>query len=425
MVLILVFTGLICSWAAWIVLALSIGPSQEDDFLEPRSKPFLYYALHGGGMLAVIGAGIIAGLKGGFKRLGGAERTMVVMLIVTSLLWAAVTYSVNDYLSWKAFEPTGPMIWLTCVLIFAGMDRSVWKLLNPTIRIIAYITAGIALSAMISANFSTSRWYSSHVRYMVLLMWFGGYTFLTIGECSGWRVLLRCFPYLVFILSCIVTRTRSYSVMSVALLIALFFVSKRAELNWTQERTKKLVVILYTLVMVFLLTLLIYREPVVGAFNRLVERMNVDTRTGQYVDFFSQVPLSDLILGRGPTGTYDWGGRKNYKYFDNSYIWLAFIGGLPILVSYIVLIILPGATAYLRGARGNEAVAAALIILWCLSCAGLSTYARPSLSPYNYLVVLMAGRCLNFLSEARQIKIWKRLIISNQTEQSRNQINSV
>ena len=129
--------------------------------------------------------------------------------------------------------------------------------------------------------------------------------------------------------------------------------------------------------------------------------MHEDTRTEQYEEFFAQVPLSDLILGRGPNGVWYFAGNE-YQYFDNSFLWMAFLGGLPLLISYLVLIIVPGFRAFFRGAKDDDAAASALLILWAIACLGVSTYSHPSLTPYSYFLCLLAGRCHGYLAEARE-----------------------
>ena len=184
-------------------------------------------------------------------------------------------------------------------------------------------------------------------------------------------------------------------------LASLFILDKRRK---SYDKTRKYkYVILYLGIMIILLALLLYYEDTSNIISGLWGRALEDTRSRQYLDFFSQVPIADLLLGRGPTGTWIWGGR-DYQYFDNAYIWMALIGGLPILVSYFMVTIWPGIKAYILRAKGNDAAAAMYIMLIALAFTGLSTYLIPSLSPQIYLLYLMTGRCLAYLAEIRPTK---------------------
>jgi len=396
----LVLVGIVMEWGAAVFLAQSTGQVPDNRFIAPMSKPLLYYILHSIGVIAVITGGILAGLSGAYMRLSKPMRVAFWLLQITSITWAFFAYNLDDFMSFRAFGATGSFVWIGCVLIFAGMDRSIWNWLDPTIRILSYVTALFALFAMIAVNFNVyERWESHLVQYMVLLMWFGGWTLLTCGNKYGLRLYLSLFPFLVFILISIVTRTRSWFLMSILIYFALFLVDKR--IKHRDRIIKPKYIILYIFIMLFLIASFFFREALSNLFAGLWERRFVDSRTGQYVEFFSQVSIKDLILGRGPKGIWHWGGR-NYQFFDNAYLWMLFIGGLPILVSYFFLIIWPGIKSFLKGARENDAVASVLIILWGLTCIGFGTYADPSLSSYCYILYLMAGRCLGYLAETRQ-----------------------
>ncbi len=394
----LVITGIVGAWLAWVIVAYSTGASPDESFFGPRSKPFVYYIFHAAGIFSVLAAGILAFFKGHYRRLGGITRAAFWFLVITSVTWSLIAYDLDDYLSWQALGSTGPLVWLTSVLIFAGMDRSVWKSLEPVIEVIAYITAVLALFTIVTTYGNLDeRWFSAPVQYMVLLIWFGGWTFITAGSRGGWRLFLRCVPFIVFVFTAIVTRTRSWFLMSILLFIVTLFCSRHEEQMEMENRRRRLKVFIAVGV-VFLIAGVLLQDPLLHALDAFSERALDDTRSEQYVEFFSQVPLSDLVLGRGPNGTWFWQGEY-YQFFDNAYLWMAFIGGLPTLLAYFILVIVPGVRAYVRGASGRDAAAAALIILWGLACSGFSTYISPSLSPYSYLVYLMAGRCLGYLAE--------------------------
>jgi hypothetical protein len=138
-----------------------------------------------------------------------------------------------------------------------------------------------------------------------------------------------------------------------------------------------------------------------AAINQLEARLYQDDRSQQYVDFFSDVQWQELALGRGPAGTWYWPGIGNFQFIDNGYLWMAFIGGLPILLAYCVLILLPAVHALWAGAPLNISSAAWIILLWALALGGLSNYNIPSLTLQSYCISLFAGRCHAWLSESR------------------------
>jgi hypothetical protein len=388
------------------VIAIELTPVDREaiDYTSLQ-KPLIYYILRIVGIFAAIAAGILAGKHGEYRRLNGLARAALWVLIIDSIIWAFIAYDMKDILSGQLFSLTGPFVWLSCILILAGMDRSVWKVLDPLIIIISYITAVFALkSLIIICNYLTEdRWGSAPAQYMVLLMWFAGWTFLSSWSCSGWKLCMRWFPYIVFIIGAILTRTRSWLIMSFLLFIFFLLISKSAN-TIRAHVIKKFMLFAILLTIIFTSGFLIFQDQYFSAYDRFMERITEDSRSEQYEAFFSQVPVTDLILGGGPKATWSEGEGKyfsEYQYLDNQYIWMAFLGGLPTLVSYVILIILPGLKAYHYGARKNDAAAAVLIILWGLVCAGLGTFSNPTIGSYSFFICLLAGRCHGYNEEIK------------------------
>ncbi|MBU5614632.1 hypothetical protein [Geomonas azotofigens] len=391
--------GLLGAWGAWVVTAQSIGTTAGEGVVGPGEKSALYYLAHGLGLVCVLAAGLTAALKGQYRRLESGTRFAFWALQITALAWAIVSYGFADYANFKAFGATGPFVWFSIVLIFAGMDKKVWPLVDKVVFGTSIISACLAIVSIATTHRDiTQRWLSTPVYYMVLLMWYGGWTLFSFTRHQKLSQFWRFIPYMVFICLAVFTKTRSWFLMSFFLLMSFFWLNKPAGRiggGFLAHRLKSLLVLLVALsILGFFL-----QDLLLGAFIDFQDRALQDTRSGQYVDFFADVPLSDLVLGRGPNGTWDWNGR-DYQYFDNAVLWMAFIGGIPTALSYLVLIILPGLRCL-----GSEAVeinaAAVLLLLWGLACVGFSTYSNPSLTPYSYLLCLLAGRCLGFLADRR------------------------
>lgn len=400
----LVITGIIASWCAAVVVAQTTDVVPPEGFVEPRGKPFIYYICHALGMVSVLSAGVLAGFTGGFRKIGALNLMFFWILVLTVSIWSSISYTLEDWISWKALGGTGPIVFLTCVLVFAGMERGVWKRLERVVRGLSYLTALLALLAIVT-NFSylTERWFSAPVQYMVLLMWLGGWTFLTSWEESGWHRYLRFFPFFVFVLATVATQTRSWFLMSIFVCFMRIWINRTAGTG--SGFTPKAAAIIGTFLSLALVMALLFQDALLDAYGRFVMRALDDSRTDQYRVFFAQKSLYDLVLGGGPTATwnYGWGEEyENYQHFDNAYLWMAFLYGIPLMLSYFVLIILPGYRGAFRGARKNDAAAAALLMLWGLACTGFSTYINPSLTTYSYFLCLLSGRCFAFLAEKRE-----------------------
>ncbi len=396
----LVSIALIASWCAAVIVALTVGINPDDAYFAPQSKPALYYLFHATGIVSVVGAGMLAAISGQYRRLCLSARIAFCTMQAASICWALIAYDMKDYLSWKALGATGPLVWLSSILLFAGMNRSTWHSLGPVSNALSYLTAVLAMYAIATHREIDVRFESGPVLIMIILAWFAGWTLLTARKTTGWRLCIRVFPYIAFLFTAVFTQTRSWVLMSLLLLVAFLILRSPSDEEGGKIRFIRSKVIL-SIIALLLVTGLLFQDEFGKAFGMLGERMYDDTRTGQYLEFFDQVPASDLILGRGPNGTWFFGDEE-YQYFDNSFVWMAFIGGVPILIPYIILIIVPGFRAYFRGAREDDAAASALLILWGIACLGVSTYSHPSLTPYSYFLCLLAGRCHGYLADDAQ-----------------------
>ena len=343
----------------------------------------------------------------GLKRIDFYLKFSFVLILIASLLWTFISFSFEEILSKKIFSSTGPFVWLSCVLMFSGREQITWIYVKPVIKFIALVTAIMALRQLLLVGNSGNyvRYFSSEVRYMLILMWFGGWVFLSRDKSKYILSLVWIVPYLVFIVLAIYTRTRSWLLMGVIIFIVDFCFSNKSNRHIDKKQWIKNKLILSIYISMAIFSVLIFSDEIVGFFNPLADRALTDTRSTQYVEFFSQVSVPDLIFGLGPKATWVWGG-EDYQYIDNGYIWIAFIGGMPMLVSYFLLIIFPGFKAFLVGGDKDIVVASILVILWGLACTGLSTYSIPSLSPYCFLLYLLAGRCSGALelSDAQKRK---------------------
>lgn len=391
--------GLVGAWGAWVLTAQSVGTTVGEGVVGPGEKSSAYYLAHGVGLISVLIAGIVAAAKGQYRRMSAGSRFAFWTLQFTAVIWALLAYGLPDYVNFKAFGATGPFVWFSTVLIFAGMDKKVWPLVDKVVWGASIISACLAIvSIAMTHRDITQRWLSTPVYYMVLLMWFGGWTLFSFTRYQSVSHFWRFIPYVVFICLAVFTKTRSWFLMSFFLLLAFFWLNKPEgqRSSFFAHRLKSMLVLLFALALLgFFL-----KDLLLGAFADFQDRALQDTRSGQYVEFFADVPLSDLVLGRGPNGTWDWNGR-DYQFFDNAVLWMAFIGGIPTALSYLALVILPGLKCL--GAPIVEINASAiLLLLWGLACIGFSTYSNPSLTPYAYLLSLLAGRCLGHLADRRE-----------------------
>jgi hypothetical protein len=397
LVAILVVVSLVASWVAAIVpmenAERTVGP--DGRMVIMVSKTPLYYAAHGLSLGSVLVAGFLAALLGGFRTLSTSARCALFAMLLTVAAWTAAAYSPSEMFGSEIFEATGPFVWLTLIFLFAGTDRRIWPYVDPAIRALAYATTVLAVRAFIISDFYSYDGFSHYIMYAQLLVWLGGWTLLTAARLHGPWLLLRAAPLVMAVVMAVVGQSRSWILLAV--LLAFAFIRLRSRELGSGMRTLVMSGILFAAAAGVLYNAM--PETLNAGLAGLSARLDEDTRSGQYTAFFSVVPVADLVLGRGPRGTWFWRGVGEYQYFDNGYLWTLFVGGVPTLLSYVLIVVWPA----IRTSRGNpvetDAAAVYLVLCWALALTGLSTFCLPSVGFTNYLVSLWAGRCHLLLAE--------------------------
>jgi len=386
--------GLAASWVAAVALAESAGPDFVINF---EVRPPLFHPAHGLALLSVTAAGMLAALRGRFRLLTIEGRIALVVSVAGAAVWAASSYTLEELLSPVIFGATGPFVWFTLVFVLVGTEHRVWVVIDPVIRLLAYATSGLALWTLVhSASSTYVAGFTKHTQYSILLMWLGGWTLLSATRLRGWRLVARATPFVVLILTAIYSQARSWTIL--ALLLGATFVFLRAREQGSTLGGARTVVMICVLAVVA--GAIASRTILSGTIEGFANRFDDDTRSMQYLDFFSVVPVSDLLLGRGPKGTWYWYGVGDYQYFDNGLLWMLFVGGVPTLLSYVAIVVWPAIRAFRKNLRGQDAAAVCLVLFWGVALTGFSTYTLPSVAISSYLVSLWAGRCYLILAES-------------------------
>jgi len=353
---------------------------------------------------AALVCGILAGtmylFSGGWTSVGVGARLAFVVMVVWMVAHAIATFYEVPPIPAELRGAKGPLVWVSCVILFAGTDKRAWRVFCRLIYIFAYLTAGIVLLNILSFGrfFSQFQAVWFFRGYLHILLWTAPWILLTIkdAEIPLSRLAVRAFPFAVLCLACFLSTGRSWTI--IAMLYTVVVLLKFRKLLQGKPLMKYLLVVCILLLMVMGLRL--FSGQIHSSFFLLSERLWTDTRTGQLVEFFSQVSIRDLVIGTGPRGTWWWDGQ-DYPYIDGSYILMAFNGGLPLLVSYLVIMVLP-ALRVLRTRPSWDYVAPAVVLLfWALALTGLSTYTNPTVSIEHYILCIYAGRCLSYLYNRR------------------------
>jgi hypothetical protein len=399
--------GLVAAWAATII-ASETAPG--DNLLNQESKPGLFYVLHGFAILIVMGVGVHCLLAGRLRRLRPGVQLSFAVLFCSAAAWSLTSYTWGEIFSPVIVGATGPFVWFSLLFLLAGTDPGVWKAIDLTIGLLTCCSTLLAWRALLtSAGFVYGIAYSKITMYVTVLAWLGGWTLLSATRKRGWPLFLRAIPFLTFVLLAVYSQARSWIILS--LILSCFFLRLRYKEHGSIRTV--LAVVAGGAIVAVVSAMCVYAiapERIQNSLDGLRDRLYDDTRSSEYDEFAADVPLSDLLFGRGPKGTWYWSVAGDYQFFDNGYLWMLFIGGVPTLLSYCAIVVLPALRAVWWQPRGPDGAAVFLVLLWAIALTGLSTFTLPSLSFTNYLIALFAGRCHAFVANrnAAHAVSWRR-----------------
>lgn len=208
---------------------------------------------------------------------------------------------------------------------------------------------------------------------VVTCMWL-----LCLSSQRGEYPVSRNILLFLLVLAAFITRSRSWLLQSILLSFASVVRN-----NKQSKLFKYIAGVLGIGALVIILTFLFPNIT-----QSLLSRGFADTRSGQYVVFFSQYTIWDLLLGKGLHASYVYLGRPNYVYFDNQFMFLMFHYGMLPAAAFMVFYL----TLY-RGGRsmaGGTEISGAKIsgAFLILAFLGLSVYFQIGWQ-FNILLTMM------------------------------------
>jgi len=313
------------------------------------------------------------------------------MILIWVSLHAFIAYSerfiINDLMSIK-----GPLVWLSAIILFAGFNERRWDVIDVLIYVCGLTAAILVVYQVITVGVDNRTQALRAVGgYTSILLATAPYiVFNSVGK-SMFKVAAGFIPLLGYFLTGVITATRSTIIMTVIIMLAVMFYSGKMVGSKAREYRVMLVVFVIVCILSAVTFFYAYLE---NSVLMLLERGAEDSRTGQYENFFSQVKISDLLLGTGPFGTYKFNGN-DYAYLDGAYLFMLFYGGLPLVMGYFALVIYPGIRILWKPSANEIKPAAYSLFFWALALTGLSTYAVPDVGVSHWLFCLYGGRCIS------------------------------
>lgn len=319
---------------------------------------------------------------------------------------ALITFR-SGFSPFELISQKGPVVWWSLFFLFVGFSKERWKKLYPVILLIVFIGSIEIIFRIQSVSGTFDRVNAQRTLRMSLrlLMWSAPLLFLVSHKNIIYRF-LSVIPLVLISIAALMTGTRSWLMVSFLYFIIIIF----SEVRRAKRLEAKVLIVYFTFFvapLAFYINSLLFHSQVHGGLQVLFNRLMDDSRSGQLAQFFAHVSWSDLSLGTGPRGTWTW-GSYNYGYVDGVYFFLLFLGGVPLLLPYIYLVVAPPFRVLFKRnltvpSGSLDFACITMAAIWGLVLTGLGTYTIPELKIHHYIVLLCAGRCWSLLLQASPV----------------------
>lgn len=404
MALIFTIVALVATFAADILsagaLAQTVGVDAKnmnsDELVTPpgwREAMFV-------GLLAVIGGAIYCGSHGAFTKWRRGAAVSLVILLVWMGLHTVVAFS-SGFQLFEIVHFKGPATWIGLLAIVLGQYKNNWSVIEKCMVFFSYLVSAIILysiaTVVVADRFDAMR---AVFGYMQILQYPA--LWMMLSAFSRNRLIFSIFPFLVYALSSMIVVTRSLVLSCVLYLIAALYLGYKYRISKGRQRVIVYSILALTLAVV--VVSVVFESRLLDAAEMLVARLDDDSRSDQYEQFLSQIDVFDVLVGRGIRGVWVWNGVE-YPSIDGSYTLLMFTGGIPLLVTYVIVMFWSAYRCLKVNAPLPVATSAVTVMFWALALTGFGIYAVPSFRFSHVVLCLMVGLCIRYLSDLRQARL--------------------
>ncbi len=363
-----------------------------EDLVE-APKPALYYAAHALRVATLTAAGLLAFAVRG-RRVASGLSAWFLVLVAAGFLCAVRGMDASDFLSSRVFGTTGPWLGLSSLLLFAAARADVLPAIGRVVGLLAWTLAAlVAWEAAHLRSFLRQETVAALSGYLNALYFPAAWLVLRPHAPGSTARFSRWVPALAYAAGSVLVQTRLNLLMVGLLVLADAAVAARR----AGRPTTRVVELAVLFVVAASLASWLAGDTALGrvfalSFTGLAERIGEDSRSGQLAAFLADVPVSDLLLGRGARATWSWPGMSPRWAggTDVGYLSLLFFGGIPLLVAWCAVHLLPPLRVLRSGDGGVRLAFAAVALLWGVRMLSSSF---PSMALDYEVVLLCVGAC--------------------------------
>lgn len=296
--------------------------------------------------------------------------------------WMGMEYGTQSILT-SLFGNPATSLCILPLCISLGFSDSVWKAANRSVKVVAFallIATWLAMLQLIMQwgffNFTGGVPGKELYSALIFVTWF------YIASDKKTKVGFQYLFCISLIILAIIIKSRSWVIQSLFLAVVLLFKG-----GGGKKINKTFMAIALSVILILLIT---YVFP--DAFDALMLRIDNDSRSGQYVQFFRQVSGTDLLWGKGTNASYSFGKITQYKYIDNQVLFWAFHYGMIPIFSFIYLLF--RSICVNRFDRELDIYRMA-VLSFLIAMIGLSIYCNLAFNIQSIYISLVIGRLLS------------------------------
>jgi hypothetical protein len=384
--------ALVLDWLGQTWEWIGAAPGATANTIEPNGSSLptwlRYFAL-----ALFVGAGLFGAVKLR-RRMPRFVPFFLGIMLAYGTMWVIIGLEPSEYKN--ALGTSGPLLFVMCLGVYAGLDFALWRRVRPILLVLAYASVGLAAYYTVTLQFSGMLEGPTPINQHVQTGFWLAFAALIIGRSHHWKKnILAVIPIAVCVPIAMLMASRSWTVLTLLALGLGLLITFRERLRLGPAKILLFSVAALVAVLALVgIALLAFPDRMETLTGRLTE----DTRTSEYSEFFDQVPVTRLITGLGPKATWGFGNQAEYEYFDNQFLFILFKFGLPVLLGYCAVVIWPGLRLLVSPAGRRDRALGWFFIFWILAALGISVFHGITNNPQNFIAILLAGRCFLLLT---------------------------
>lgn len=334
-------------------------------------------------------------------RLAARLRWVVFFLTLLSIFWTIHSFLTVPGYSLGTLDGTAKTIWICLLGLYLGYDESSWLRVKKIVPFLAVLYMGLTFAYVVYIRFNgmwrqqtkqAPYWmtYSTAIWLLAYLV----FCYENKHKIDNYRLLS-----LLIMNTFIIAFTISRGWMLQTVFMMVLFITSSSSSRKAKRR------LIFLLIAILGIGTYVLRDEISLYFASYVSKfLTASSRESQYLSFFSQVPISDLILGKGEYASYTYRNVQNYIYIDNSYLYYAFHFGILYALLILGMEIKEGLSILKVSMNNQDRKIGYILIMWIAALSGASVFCAGYEVSFRVLfAMILVGRAASVTDLQRAI----------------------